>query len=246
MCVCQRKGIVIIGSSKRLTSGKLSMILIGCVEGSTGKANASLTVGLPLDLVDFVSRCFLCNAEDLLPIQSVDMNALVNRRQRNQVHSWAVCQKFRIDCGLHQLLGQWISHPDRTRAEGARSFLYSYMPRSSTLDYSILNFMGADRPLRRAIFLGAVCYGYMPVSVRSLCYVCGKPHCFPLDSCCMVSATDCYSHRKVFLPHKCIYGGRECHSARRGQISRQHKTMNIHALSPLNLFILSNRNLQLI
>ncbi len=107
------------------------MILIGCVEGSTGKANASLTVGLPLDLVDFVSRCFLCNAEDLLPIQSVDMYALVNRRQRNQVHSWAVCQKFRIDCGLHQLLGQWISHADRM------SFRYSYMLYLLTLDYSI-------------------------------------------------------------------------------------------------------------
>ena len=96
------------------------------MEGSTGKVNASLTVGLPLDLVDFVSRWFLCNAEDLLPIQSVDVYAFVNRRQRNQVHSWAVCQKFRIDRRLHQLNGQWISHDaitDRMRAEGARSCL---------------------------------------------------------------------------------------------------------------------------
>ena len=119
MGVCQRKKIVVICSSERLTLVSLSTYMLRKREQRKGKV--SLTIRLPLDLVYFVNRLLVCDAEDLLPIQSVDMNVLVNRRQCNQVYSRAVCQMLGIDCRLHQLLGQRISHAERTTADCVRS-----------------------------------------------------------------------------------------------------------------------------
>jgi len=72
-----------------------------------------LTVRFPLDSSYLYGRVSTLNTKHLLSIQSVDLYLFVNSSQRNQIHSWAVCQVFRVDGWLHHFFGEWVSHLDQ-------------------------------------------------------------------------------------------------------------------------------------
>lgn len=71
-----------------------------------------LTVRFPFDSSYLYGRVSTLNAKHPLSIESVDVYLFVNRSQRNQIHSWAACQVFRVDGWLHLFFCEWISHLD--------------------------------------------------------------------------------------------------------------------------------------
>lgn len=133
-------------------------------------------------MVYFVSRLLVCNADNLLPVQSVDMNMFVNRRQRNQIHSWTIGQMCGIDCRLHQLLGQWVSHTDRMTAECAR--FIRFLPPLSRLVWA--NNIEVWTCLAFGA-LGAITWRCCNGVLRAISLHESAVSLYPLDSCLIVS-----------------------------------------------------------